>query len=119
MNFKIYKKMKAIEYQKKINTWVEAMKKGAYGNSKEIVDTYNAIFQGIKPKQNYTTCGSCLRRCINTMNTQLQAELQLVEEQKAKGQEKKNEEQIKETPITDLTEEIKKTIKKTKKNNEL
>lgn len=102
--------MKAIEYQEKINTWVEAMKKGAYGNSKEIVDTYNAIFQDMKPKQNYTTCGSCLRRCIGAMSTQLNAELQLLAEEKAK-QEKKNEEQIKETPITDLTEEIKKTIK--------
>lgn len=103
--------MKAIEYQEKINTWVEAMKKGAYGNSKEIVDTYNAIFQGIKPKQNYTTCGSCLRRCINTMNTQLQAELQLLAEQEKAKEEEKNEEVKEETPITDLTEEIKKTIK--------
>lgn len=109
--------MKAIEYQEKINMWSEALKKGAYGNSKDIVDTYNAIFQGIKPKQNYTTCGSCLRRCINTMNTQLQAELQLLaeEQKKAKEEEKKNEELIEETPITDLTEEIKKTIKNKKK----
>lgn len=106
--------MKSIQFKEKINTWVEAMKKGAYGNSKDIVDTYNVIFEGIKPKQNYTTCGSCLRRCINTMNTQLQAELQLLaEEQKAKEQEVKEE-----TPITDLTEEIKKTIKKNKKNND-
>lgn len=105
--------MKAIQFKEKIQTWVEAMKKGAYGNSKDIVDTYNVIFEGIKPKQNYTTCGSCLRRCINTMATQLNAELQLVEEQKAKEEEVKEE-----TPITDLTEEIKKTIKKTKKNND-
>lgn len=101
--------MKAIEYQEKINMWSEALKKGAYGNSKDIVDTYNAIFQGIKPKQNYTTCGSCLRRCIGAMATQLNAELQLLAEQK-----KAKEEEVKEeTPITDLTEEIqKKTIKK-------
>lgn len=111
--------MKAIEYQEKINMWSEALKKGAYGNSKDIVDTYNAIFQGIKTKQNYTTCGSCLRRCIGAMATQLNAELQLLAEQeKAKEEEKKNEELIEETPITDLTEEIKKTIKKTKKNND-
>lgn len=108
--------MKSIQYQEKIQTWVEAMKKGAYGNSKDIVDTYNVIFEGIKPKQNYTTCGSCLRRCINTMNTQLQAELQLqAEQEKAKEEEKKNEELIEETPITDLTAEIKKTIKNKKK----
>lgn len=95
--------MKAIQYQEKINTWVEAMNKGAYGNSKEIVDTYNIIFENIKPKQNYTTCGSCLRRCITTMNTQLQAELQLVEEQKAKEETEKSEEET--------------TVKKSKKNN--
>lgn len=104
--------MKAIENKEKILSWVETMNKGGYGNSKEIVDTYNYIFENIKPKQNYTTCGSCLRRCINTMATQLNAELQLVEEQKAKEEVKE------ETPITDLTEEIKKTIKKTKKNND-
>lgn len=110
MNFNIFLQMKAIEYQEKINMWSEALKKGAYGNSKDIVDTYNAIFQGIKPKQNYTTCGSCLRRCIGAMATQLNAELQLL----AKEEEVKEE-----TPITDLTEEIqKKTIKKTKKNND-
>lgn len=107
--------MKAIQFKEKINTYVEAMNKGAYGNSREIVDTYNAIFEGIKPKQNYTTCGSCLRRCIGAMATQLNAELQLLAEQ-----EKAKEEEVKEeTPITDLKEEIqKKTIKKNKKNND-
>lgn len=104
--------MKAIQFKEKIQTWVEAMSKGAYGNSKDIVDTYNAIFQGIKPKQNYTTCGSCLRRCIGAMATQLNAELQLLaEEQKAKKEEKAKEE-------TEKSEEettVKKTIKKTKK----
>lgn len=70
--------MKAIENKEKILSWVETMNKGGYGNSKEIVDTYNYIFEGIKPKQNYTTCGSCLRRCITTMNTQLQDEIKQV-----------------------------------------
>lgn len=70
--------MKALENKEKILSWVETINKGGYGNSKEIVDTYNYIFQGVKPKQNYTTCGSCLRRCICAMNQQLQDEIKQV-----------------------------------------
>lgn len=102
--------MKAIENKEKILNWLEAMNKGAYGNSKEIVDTYNYIFENIKPKQNYTTCGSCLRRCISIMNTQLQAELQLVEEQKDK------ESDIQEIIVKEEETKKNKKIIKNKKN---
>lgn len=56
----------------KIEKWVEYMNSGHYGNSKDIVDTYNQVFDGVKKKQPYTTCGSCLRRCVIQMANALQ-----------------------------------------------
>lgn len=50
-----------------IKTWKEYVDKGHYGNAKHIVDTYNIIFCNIKKPQQYTTCGSCLRRCVIEM----------------------------------------------------
>lgn len=51
----------------KIIKWKEYVDNGHYGSSKDIVDTYNEVFDGIKQKQPYTSCGSCLRRCVMTM----------------------------------------------------
>lgn len=79
--------MKTIEKKELIEKWVEAIKLGRYGNSKDIVDTYNYIFQGIKPTQKQTTCGSCLRRCITEMNAQLQRDLKQIEEENKQKEE--------------------------------
>lgn len=50
-----------------IKTWKEYIDNGHFGNSKDIVDTYNRVFENIRTKQNYTNCGSCLRRCVRLM----------------------------------------------------
>lgn len=55
----------------KIEKWVEYINNGHYGNARDIVDTYNSVFDGVKQKQNYTNCGSCLKRCVITMNNAL------------------------------------------------
>ena len=44
---------------------------GHYGNSRDIVDMYNKVFEGVRQKQPYTTCGSCLRRCVKLMYEEL------------------------------------------------
>lgn len=56
----------------KIEKWKSYIDNGHYGNSKDIVDTYNEVFEGEKQKQAYTSCGSCLRRCVMTMYNALQ-----------------------------------------------
>lgn len=55
----------------RIERWVEYLSKGAFGNSKEITDTYNRVFDGVMSKVNVTSCGSCLRNRINTLNNAL------------------------------------------------
>lgn len=45
---------------------------GKYGDSRDIVNTYNIVFNNIKRPQAYTNCGSCLRRCIAEMYGELQ-----------------------------------------------
>lgn len=50
-----------------IKKWMSYIQSGHFGNAKDIVDTYNTIFEGIKRKQNYTNCGSCLRRYVKEM----------------------------------------------------
>lgn len=52
---------------KKVKTWKGYVDKGLYGNIKDIVDTYNEIFKDVYVKQNYTHCGSCLRKCCLKM----------------------------------------------------
>lgn len=106
---------------KKIKTWKEYIDKGHYGDSRDIVNTYNVIFNNIKKPQAYTTCGSCLRRCCLEMYN----ELQKYEEEKLKALETLDslltptEEEIQNTMVTEpentmVTEQKKK--KKPKKN---
>lgn len=48
----------------KIKRYKEILDRGNYANSKDTVDAYNECFATTKPRQSYTNCGSCLRRCI-------------------------------------------------------
>lgn len=57
----------------KITRWYQYVKEGKFGDSKDIVNTYNTVFDGIKHKQPYTSCGSCLRRLCTTMWNEFQA----------------------------------------------
>lgn len=57
---------------KKIKTWKEYVDKGHYGDSRDIINTYNLVFANIKKPQQYTNCGSCLRRCCLEMYGELQ-----------------------------------------------
>lgn len=50
-----------------IKKWMEYLSNGHFGNARDIVDTYNTVFKDIKQKQNYTNCGSCLRRYVKEM----------------------------------------------------
>lgn len=64
--------MKIKEEDKKlIKTWKSYIDSGHYGNSRDIVDLYNKVFEGVRQKQPYTTCGSCLRRCVKLMYEEL------------------------------------------------
>ena len=54
-----------------IRTWKKYIDNGNFGNSRDIVDMYNKVFEGEKQKQPYTTCGSCLRRCVRMMYDKL------------------------------------------------
>lgn len=59
------------EDRKIIKTWKSYIDNGHYGNSRDIVDMYNKVFEGVRQKQPYTTCGSCLRRCVKLMYEEL------------------------------------------------
>lgn len=52
---------------KLIRRWMTYLANGHFGNARDIVDTYNYVFNGIKRKQDYTNCGSCLRRYVKEM----------------------------------------------------
>lgn len=56
---------------KLIEKWVEYLSKGAFGNSRDITNTYNEVFDGVLTKVNVTSCGSCIRNRINTLNNAL------------------------------------------------
>lgn len=64
-------KIKEEEDKKLIKTWKSYIDNGHYGNSRDIVDMYNKVFEGVRQKQPYTTCGSCLRRCVKLMYEEL------------------------------------------------
>lgn len=49
----------------------ESLLKGYSISSKQVVDTYNEIFDGVKQRQPYTNCGSCMRKLIAQMNVEL------------------------------------------------
>lgn len=98
------------EIVKNIKTWVEYMNSGHYGNSRDIVNTYNIVFNGIKKPQNYTNCGSCLRRCVIEMNTAYE---KFVKEQEEKL---KALQVIDEFMSEDIEEELPKKKNKTRKN---
>lgn len=55
------------EIEKKVITWKEYVDKGHFGNSRDIINTYNIVFKDIKKPHQYTNCGSCLRRCCIEM----------------------------------------------------
>lgn len=72
------------EIIKNVKAWKTYIDNGHFGNSRDIVNAYNTVFEGIKQKQPHTTCGSCLRRCVRMMyEALLQYEKELEEEHKA------------------------------------
>lgn len=75
--------------------------------SRTVVDTYNHLFEGVKQKQPYTHCGSCLKRCINDMWNELKA-FQTAQESLIEALD----EVMDETP----TEEVEKAKKRSKKD---
>lgn len=97
------------EIEEKVITWKEYVDKGHFGNSRDIINTYNIVFNGIKKPHQYTNCGSCLRRCCiemyNALMDNKQEELnalqvldevltpteeEIIEEQPKRGRPKKN-----------------------------
>lgn len=91
------------EVIRKIELWVEYCNNGHYGSSKDIVDTYNLVFEGIKQKQAPTSCGSCLRRCVFNMRDALKA----YREELAKAEMEKAVEQVKNGNPEAIVEAIK------------
>ena len=55
------------EHRETIIKLYDYLQNGSYGNIQEIVNTYNTVFEGIKRKQSYTRCASCLRRYIKEL----------------------------------------------------
>lgn len=106
---------------KKIKTWKEYVDKGHYGDSRDIVNTYNVVFNNIKKPQQYTNCGSCLRRCCLEMYSALekyeQEKTVVTEQEKLQALETLDdfltptEEELEKTVVTEL-EKKKKTKKK-------
>lgn len=45
----------------------EVVDKGYFVDSRQLVDAYNRVFDGERPRQNYTTCMGCLRKCFWAM----------------------------------------------------
>lgn len=72
---------------KKIVAWKDYIDHGHYGDAKDIVDTYNQVFSGMRQVQTYTTCGSCLRRYVMNMWGEYQQYLQDKEAEKLKALE--------------------------------
>lgn len=71
MNKEIEKLNLNEENIQKIRKWEEYLKRGSYGNSKDITDTYNEVYKETRSKANYTNCGGCLRSRINSMVSSL------------------------------------------------
>ena len=71
MNKEVEKLNFTKENIEKIRRWEEYLRNGSYGNSKDITDTYNQIYEGLRSKANYTSCGACLRGRINNMVSSL------------------------------------------------
>lgn len=86
-----------------VKAWKTYIDNGHFGNSRDIVNAYNTVFEGIKQKQPHTTCGSCLRRCVRMMyEALLQYEkehkaqvLEAIDEVMTKDEEPKDEEKPK------------------------
>ena len=55
----------------KIKALMERVNKGSFGNANEIVNIYNKVFDGVKRKQQYTRCSSCLIRYIRVMHDEV------------------------------------------------
>lgn len=55
------------EDREKIKSFMMHVNNGSVVNANQIVDTYNKVFDGIKRKQSYTRCSSCLIRFIREM----------------------------------------------------
>lgn len=74
---------------KKIKAWKSYIDEGKYGDSRDIINTYNQVFFNIKRPQQYTNCGSCLRRCVREMYAEYQEyekDLQKIQELETKLQ---------------------------------
>lgn len=51
----------------KIKKWKGYIDNGHYASSKDVTDTYNSVFDGIRGKANLTNCAACIRGRINTL----------------------------------------------------
>lgn len=56
----------------KIEKWQEYIKKGHFGDARDITNTYNEVFSDVYTKQSYTSCGSCLRSRCNQLYSALE-----------------------------------------------
>ena len=70
------------EIKEKVFKWVEYINNGHYGNARDIVNTYNMVFNNIKQPQAYTSCGSCLKRCVVQMKNEIERNDKELEEEK-------------------------------------
>ena len=77
------------------------LQNGSYGNIQEIVNTYNTVFEGIKRKQSYTRCASCLRRYIKELYFALQEYDELKQEKEVIVEERVTENNEVENNIID------------------
>ena len=70
------------EIKEKVFKWVDYINNGHYGNARDIVNTYNMVFNNIKQPQAYTNCGSCLKRCVVQMKNEIERNDKELEEEK-------------------------------------
>lgn len=56
-----------------INDFKNKLDNRAKVDSRSVVDTFNYLFEGVKQKQPYTQCGSCIKRCITDMWNELKS----------------------------------------------
>ena len=67
----------------KINRWNEYLKRGSYADARQVTDTYNYVFQDVKQKVYFTTCGSCIKQRITELYKTLQHWLEYNESKNA------------------------------------
>ena len=59
------------EDRAKIKSFIQHVNNGSVVSANQIVDLYNKVFDGVKHKQSYTRCSSCLIRFIREMHNEV------------------------------------------------